>query len=94
MRRLPVYRGPVPQSHPNFPDGSDAATTKENMPVDIQHPKIVYTSADDAAIDEYHRRTGKCLRAAISLNQSFSLTGYSGDYLALGKISLLARLFV
>ncbi|PPQ90241.1 hypothetical protein CVT25_013000 [Psilocybe cyanescens] len=57
MRRLPVYRGPVPHSHPKFPDGSDAVTTEERLPVDIQHPRLVYTAEDNAAIDEYHRRT-------------------------------------
>lgn len=61
MRRLPVYRGPVPQSHPQFPEGSDAITTVETDPVDISAPKITYTVEDDAAIDEYHRRTGTYL---------------------------------
>ncbi|KDR69413.1 hypothetical protein GALMADRAFT_919801 [Galerina marginata CBS 339.88] len=56
MRRLPVYRGPVAQYHPQFPEGSNAATTTEASPVDISAPKIVYTADDDAAIDDFHRR--------------------------------------
>ena len=58
MRRLPVYRGAVPQSHPTFPAGSKAVTTTETAPVEITAPKITYTVEDDAAIDDYHRRTG------------------------------------
>ncbi|KAF8955191.1 GMC oxidoreductase-domain-containing protein [Flammula alnicola] len=57
MRRLPVYRGPVPQSHPQFPEGSNAITTTETSPVDIHAPKITYDADDDAAIDHYHRHT-------------------------------------
>ena len=58
-RRLPVYRGAVPQAHPKFPEGSRASTTEEVAPVDLFAPRITYTGEDDAAIDEYHRRTGK-----------------------------------
>lgn len=61
LRRLPVYRGPVPLSHPQFPEGSNAITTTETSPVDISAPKIIYTAEDDAAIDDYHRRTGTYL---------------------------------
>ncbi|KXN88650.1 Alcohol oxidase [Leucoagaricus sp. SymC.cos] len=57
MRRLPIYRGAVPQSHPQFPDGSGAVTTTETNPVPISAPKIAYTAEDDSAIDDYHRRT-------------------------------------
>ncbi|KXN81084.1 Alcohol oxidase [Leucoagaricus sp. SymC.cos] len=55
MRRLPIYRGAVPQSHPQFPDGSGAVTTTETNPVPISAPKIAYTAEDDSAIDDYHR---------------------------------------
>lgn len=61
VRRLPVYRGPVPAAHPPFPEGSDAITTTEKSPVDISAPNITYTSEDDAAIDDYHRQSGMCL---------------------------------
>ena len=60
VRRLPVYRGIVPQLHPKFPDGSKAITT-ETSPVEISAPKIVYDADDDNAIDEYHRLTGMYL---------------------------------
>ncbi|KJA13768.1 GMC oxidoreductase [Hypholoma sublateritium FD-334 SS-4] len=59
IRRLPVYRGAVPQMHPKFPEGSCAVTTEEVSPVDLSSPRITYTAEDDAAIDEYHRRTGE-----------------------------------
>lgn len=62
MRRLPVYRGAVPQSHPQFPEGSNAITTTETSPVDISAPKFIYTAEDDAAIDDHHRHTGTYLR--------------------------------
>jgi hypothetical protein len=57
-RRMPFYRGEVLDCHPAFPAGSGATCKPENDPVDINAPKLVYTVEDDAAIDEYHRRTG------------------------------------
>ncbi|KAF5310605.1 hypothetical protein D9619_007763 [Psilocybe cf. subviscida] len=57
MRRLPIYRGAVPQSHPPFPEGSKATATPETGPVEMNAPRIIYTAEDDAAIDDYHRRT-------------------------------------
>ena len=58
MRRLPVYRGAIPQSHPQFPDGSKAINVNETSPVDISAPNITYDDDDDAAIDNYHRLNG------------------------------------
>ena len=60
IRRLPVYRGVVPQVQPKFPDGSKAITT-ETGPVEMSAPKITYDAADDIAIDNFHRLTGMYL---------------------------------
>ena len=55
-RRMPFYRGEILDWHPAFPAGSDAACKPENEPVGIDAAKLVYTTEDDAAIDDYHRR--------------------------------------
>ncbi|RXW15046.1 hypothetical protein EST38_g10804 [Candolleomyces aberdarensis] len=57
-RRMPLYRGELPEWHPTFPVGSDAASKAVNTPVGIDAPKLVYTAEDDAAIDEFHRNRG------------------------------------
>jgi alcohol oxidase len=57
-RRMEFYRGELQVGHPNFAQGSQAATHAANTPVEISAPKIVYSKEDDDAIDEYHRRTG------------------------------------
>lgn len=56
---MPFYRGEVAGFHPTFPANSDAACKSENMPVGLDAPNIVYTAEDDAAIDDYHRRTSE-----------------------------------
>ncbi|TEB34577.1 alcohol oxidase [Coprinellus micaceus] len=58
-RRMPFYRGEIQDFHPAFPEGSEAACKAENMPVAPDAPKIAYSAEDDAAIDDYHRRTIK-----------------------------------
>ena len=55
---MPLYRGELPEWHPAFPAGSDAASKVVNTPVGIDAPKLVYTAEDDAAIDEFHRNRG------------------------------------
>ena len=57
-RRMEFYRGEVLVEHPNFAEGSQAATHPSGTPVEISAPKIVYSKDDDDAIDEFHRRTG------------------------------------
>jgi alcohol oxidase len=57
-RRMEFYRGDVQVGHPNFPEGSQAATQPAGTPVEISTSKIVYSKEDDDAIDEFHRRTG------------------------------------
>ena len=57
-RRMEFYRGEVLVEHPNFAEGSQAATHPTGTPVEISAPKIVYSKDDDDAIDEFHRRTG------------------------------------
>jgi alcohol oxidase len=66
---MPLYRGELPEWHPTFPVGSDAASKAANTPVGIDTPKLVYTAEDDAAIDEFHRNRG-----TVSLLFSFMLT--------------------
>ncbi|KAF8124724.1 hypothetical protein EV363DRAFT_1177677 [Boletus edulis] len=54
-RRMPMYRGDVLASHPNFPQGSPAACTEMNVPVPTDAPDIVYTAADNEAIEKFNR---------------------------------------
>ncbi|KAF8442078.1 GMC oxidoreductase-domain-containing protein [Boletus edulis BED1] len=58
-RRMPMYRGDVLASHPNFPQGSPAACTEMNVPVPTDAPDIVYTAADNEAIEKFNRDKGK-----------------------------------
>ena len=55
---MEFYRGELQVGHPNFAQGSQAATHPADTPVEISASKIVYSKEDDDAIDEYHRRTG------------------------------------
>ena len=55
-RRMEFYRGEV--EHPNFLEGSQAATQRAGTSVEISASKIVYSKEDDDVIDEFHRRTG------------------------------------
>ena len=57
-RRMEFYRGDLQVGHPNFAEGSQAATQQAGTPVEISAPKIVYSKEDDDAIDEFHRRSG------------------------------------
>ncbi|KAF7327926.1 GMC-OxRdtase-N domain-containing protein [Mycena kentingensis (nom. inval.)] len=54
-RRMPAFRGESVPDHPSFPADSSAATGPAIGPVPIDAPDLVYSAADDAAIDEYHR---------------------------------------
>ncbi|KAF5341756.1 hypothetical protein D9611_001815 [Ephemerocybe angulata] len=56
-RRMGFYRGEVLDSHPNFSEKSAAICKPEDGPIDINAPRIAYTVEDDAAIDDFHRRT-------------------------------------
>jgi alcohol oxidase len=55
---MKFYRGDLQIEHPNFAEGSQAATQKADTPVEISVSEIVYSKEDDNAIDEYHRRKG------------------------------------
>jgi len=55
IRRLPSYRGEVPDRHPHFPEASAATCKETSGPVDLNAPDIVYSAEDDEAIDKYHR---------------------------------------
>jgi len=54
-RRMPSYRGEVPECHPRFPEGSAAACRERSGPVEFDAPDIIYSAEDDEAIDKYHR---------------------------------------
>ncbi|KAG1730544.1 GMC oxidoreductase-domain-containing protein [Suillus paluster] len=54
-RRMPSYRGELPDCHPSFPEGSAAVCGEASGPVDLNAPDIIYTAEDDEAIDKYHR---------------------------------------
>jgi alcohol oxidase len=56
---MDTYRGAIPNGHPKFPEGSDAAIKGESDgPDPMDAPDIEYTEEDDKAIDEWHRDTG------------------------------------
>lgn len=55
IRRMPAYRGEVVAYHPQFPAGSSAACKETDVPVAIDAPDIVYSAADDEAIEKFHR---------------------------------------
>ncbi|KAJ7096509.1 GMC oxidoreductase-domain-containing protein [Mycena belliarum] len=54
-RRMAVYRGEHLPGNPTFASGSVALCQDDAKPVDIAAPDIVYTAADDAAIEAYNR---------------------------------------
>jgi len=54
-RRMAVYRGEFAVGHPAFPN---VKNNEDATPVDHTAPKIEYTSEDDKAIDDYHRKNG------------------------------------
>ncbi|KAJ7707465.1 GMC oxidoreductase-domain-containing protein [Mycena rosella] len=55
-RRLPIYRGEYLPGNPTFADGSEARCHDGATPVDVSAPDVVYTQADDAAIEAYNRK--------------------------------------
>ena len=55
MRRMPCYRGEVPNWHPPFPASSTAAATTLDKPLPDDVQNIEYTAEDDAVIEEYAR---------------------------------------
>ncbi|KAJ7035908.1 alcohol oxidase [Mycena alexandri] len=54
LRRMPVFRGALIPAHPQFAANSTAALT-ETGPVPLDAPDVVYSAADDQAIDDYTR---------------------------------------
>lgn len=60
IRRMGVFRGALTPAHPAFASGSDA-TLNETEPVALTAPKIVYSAADDAAIDDNIKNLGTSL---------------------------------
>ncbi|KAK7033325.1 GMC-OxRdtase-N domain-containing protein [Favolaschia claudopus] len=56
-RRMESYRGEFALEHPQFDEGNAAACGLAEGPVGIDAPDIVYSKADDEAIDKFHRAT-------------------------------------
>lgn len=56
-RRMDLYRGEFVLGHPEYPKGSKAASNGSAQPVEISSPDIIYTTEDNEAIDQYHRKT-------------------------------------
>jgi len=57
VRRMPHYRGEYAPLHPQFPEGSAAASVKLDGPCVASEVKdLVYTAEDDAAIEAYMRQ--------------------------------------
>ncbi|KAJ7758036.1 alcohol oxidase [Mycena metata] len=54
LRRMPAFRGALIPAHPQFATNSTAALT-ETGPVPLDAPDVVYSAADDQAIDDYIR---------------------------------------
>ncbi|KAJ7855578.1 GMC oxidoreductase-domain-containing protein [Mycena leptocephala] len=54
-RRMDGYRGEFVIDHPDFPAGSRATCGEASGPVATSAPDIVYSKADDDAIDVFHR---------------------------------------
>jgi alcohol oxidase len=55
---MPSFRGEFKPAHPRFPEGSKAAITVSNGPVDVSSPDIVYSPEDNDAVDTFHRESG------------------------------------
>ena len=55
---MAIYRGEFTDGHPSFPKDSQVKNNGAATPVDASTPKIEYTSEDDKAIDDYHRKNG------------------------------------
>lgn len=58
-RRMPAYRGEVAAYHPKFPPGSPAACREAEDPLPVEAPDIVYSDADDEAIENFTRNRGE-----------------------------------
>ncbi|KAH9971399.1 alcohol oxidase-like protein [Lactifluus volemus] len=57
-RRMQHFRGEPPAFHPAFPSGSPASIVeKAEGPIPFDAPRIVYSGADEAAIEAYARAT-------------------------------------
>ncbi|CAK5266686.1 unnamed protein product [Mycena citricolor] len=54
-RRMDGYRGEFAPDHPQFAEDSPAVCVRTVGPVALDAPDIVYSAADDEAIDTFHR---------------------------------------
>jgi alcohol oxidase len=58
---MQAYRGEYLPGNPVFAAGSAALCSAHTGPVNIDCPGIVYSKADDEAIENYNRNFGICL---------------------------------
>lgn len=90
MRRLPGFRGALVPAHPQFAPDSPAALT-ETGPVPLDAPKVVYSKADDEAIEANIRNFGWLILICHSpLTGGANLNLCSGDDVAFGMFSIAA----
>ncbi|EJD50221.1 hypothetical protein AURDEDRAFT_182614 [Auricularia subglabra TFB-10046 SS5] len=57
VRRMPCYRGEIASAHPAFAPASAAVCSAFGKPVALDESDIVYTPADDAALETWIRQT-------------------------------------
>ena len=58
-RRMPCYDGEFVPGHPEFPEGSEATVHASAKPVQVDAPRIRYTTEDDKALEAGIRKLGK-----------------------------------
>ncbi|EJD50220.1 putative methanol oxidase [Auricularia subglabra TFB-10046 SS5] len=57
VRRMPCYRGELAAAHPAFAASSAAVCSDAANPVPVDEPDLVYSPADDAALETWVRQT-------------------------------------
>lgn len=78
---MPSYRGEYTPCHPNFPKGSAAGCVRLNGPPPAEVEDLVYTPEDNAAIEEFVRRTSGTTWHSVSLVQSLEYYVNNLDFL-------------
>lgn len=62
---MACYRGEVEYRHPQFPEGSQAASRVSAGPVEASAADIIYSAEDNEAIDAFHRKRGLYIRILL-----------------------------
>jgi hypothetical protein len=68
---MPSYRGEYAPLHPRFPEGSAAACVRLDAPPPADIDDLVYTPADNVAIEEFVRQISNSTSHSVRLNQNF-----------------------